>query len=102
MGVSARLAKQAVADAFGHSIDDIEELWHGLEPPYLPLFDWLEGRIAAAMAGGIAPDAIIADPGIGFGKGLDHNLALLKGLSLLHGLGVPILRFEDVSRRVPS
>ncbi|WP_243442649.1 dihydropteroate synthase [Sandarakinorhabdus sp. AAP62] len=57
----------------------------------LDVFDWLEGRIAAAIAGGIAPDAIIADPGIGFGKGLAHNLALLKGLTLLHGLGVPIL-----------
>ncbi|MFN4142657.1 cisplatin damage response ATP-dependent DNA ligase [Aestuariivirga sp.] len=44
VGVSARLAKQAVADAFGRSVDDIEELWHGLEPPYLPLFDWLEQR----------------------------------------------------------
>jgi dihydropteroate synthase len=57
----------------------------------LDVFDWLEGRIAAAVAGGIALDSIIADPGIGFGKGLEHNLALLKGLSLLHGLGVPIL-----------
>jgi dihydropteroate synthase len=57
----------------------------------LDVFDWLEGRIAAAVAGGIAPDAIIADPGIGFGKGVGHNLALLKGLALLHGLGVPIL-----------
>ena len=57
----------------------------------LDVFDWLEGRIAAATAGGIAPDAIIADPGICFGKGLAHNLALLKGLTLLHGLGVPIL-----------
>ena len=57
----------------------------------LDVFDWLEGRIAAAVAGGISPDAIIADPGIGFGKGPQHNLALLKGLSLLHGLGVPIL-----------
>jgi dihydropteroate synthase len=57
----------------------------------LDVFDWLERRIAAVAAAGVAPDAIIADPGIGFGKGLDHNLALLKGLSLLHGLGVPIL-----------
>ncbi len=44
VGVSARLAKQAVADAFGKSVDDIEELWHGLEPPYTALFDWLEHR----------------------------------------------------------
>lgn len=57
----------------------------------LDVFDWLEGRIAAAVAGGIRPDTIIADPGIGFGKGLEHNLALLRGLSLFHGLGVPIL-----------
>jgi dihydropteroate synthase len=57
----------------------------------LDVFDWLEGRIAAVTAAGVPTDMIIADPGIGFGKGLDHNLALLKGLPLLHGLGVPIL-----------
>jgi dihydropteroate synthase len=34
---------------------------------------------------------IIADPGIGFGKTLAHNLALLNGLALFHGLGVPLL-----------
>ena len=44
VGVSARLAKQAVADAFEKDIDDIEELWHGLEAPYAALFDWLEQR----------------------------------------------------------
>lgn len=44
VGVSARLAKQAVADAFGQDIDDIEELWHGLGPPYTELFDWLEQK----------------------------------------------------------
>jgi dihydropteroate synthase len=57
----------------------------------LDVYDWLEGRIAAAIGAGIGEDAIIADPGIGFGKGLDHNLALLRGLTLFHGLGVPIL-----------
>ena len=57
----------------------------------LDVYDWLEGRIAAAVAAGISAHAIIADPGIGFGKGLPHNLALLRGLSLFHGLGVPIL-----------
>ena len=39
----------------------------------------------------ISPTRIIADPGIGFGKTLDHNLALLRGLTLFHGLGVPLL-----------
>jgi dihydropteroate synthase len=57
----------------------------------LDVFDWLEGRIAAVTAAGVAPDRIIADPGIGFGKRRDHNLALMKGLALFHGLGVPIL-----------
>ncbi len=44
VGVSARLAKTAVADMAGLKVDDIEEVWHGLAPPYAPLFAWLEGR----------------------------------------------------------
>ncbi|MFD1327529.1 cisplatin damage response ATP-dependent DNA ligase [Mycoplana ramosa] len=44
IGVSARLAKQALADFSGKEITEIETLWHGLQPPYEPLFSWLEGR----------------------------------------------------------
>ncbi|HKH27520.1 MAG TPA: cisplatin damage response ATP-dependent DNA ligase [Sphingomicrobium sp.] len=44
IGISARLAKQALADAFGLEVDAVEEFWHGLGPPYLELFDWGEGR----------------------------------------------------------
>jgi len=44
IGLSARLAKTALAQAYEADVDLIEELWHGLEPPYAPLFDWLEGR----------------------------------------------------------
>ena len=44
IGVSARLAKTALAEWGGVEIDRIEEIWHGLAPPYQPLFDWLEGR----------------------------------------------------------
>jgi DNA ligase-1 len=44
IGVSARLAKTAVAQAFGLDVDAVEEVWHGLGPPYLPLFAWAEGR----------------------------------------------------------
>lgn len=55
------------------------------------VFDWLEARIAACVAAGIARERIVADPGIGFGKTLDHNLALLRGIALFHGLGVPLL-----------
>ncbi len=44
IGVSARLAKTAVADLGGKTVNEIEEVWHGLSPPYLDLFAWLEGR----------------------------------------------------------
>ena len=44
VGVSARLAKQALADHGGVAVHDIEEIWHGLEPPYEALFSWLDGR----------------------------------------------------------
>ncbi len=47
VGVSARLAKTALADAFAADIAQIEEHWHALEPPYAALFDWLEGRADA-------------------------------------------------------
>ena len=57
----------------------------------LEVFDYLEERIAAALAAGIEPARIAADPGIGFGKTMAHNLALLANLSLLHGLGVALL-----------
>jgi DNA ligase-1 len=40
IGVSARLAKLAFAEAFGVSVDHVEEYWHGQAPPYAPLFDW--------------------------------------------------------------
>ena len=40
IGISARLAKVAFAQAFGVSVEDVEEYWHGQVPPYLPLFDW--------------------------------------------------------------
>jgi DNA ligase-1 len=44
VGVSARLAKTALAQAFGLDVEHVEEVWHGLRPPYLPLFAWGEGR----------------------------------------------------------
>lgn len=44
VGVTARLAKQALADLGNRPIAEIEEIWHGLAPPYTALFAWLEGR----------------------------------------------------------
>jgi dihydropteroate synthase len=57
----------------------------------LDVYDFLEARIRVAEAAGIARSMLIADPGIGFGKTVQHNLALLAGLSMFHGLGVPLL-----------
>ena len=57
----------------------------------LEVYDYLALRIEAAEAAGIDRSRIAADPGIGFGKTLAHTLTLLANLSLLHGLGVPLL-----------
>lgn len=81
----------------------------------LEVFDYLAGRVEACVKAGIAHKKIIVDPGIGFGKTLEHNLTLLDGLTLFHGLGVPVLlgasrkRFigtladePDAQKRVPG
>jgi DNA ligase-1 len=43
VGVSSRLAKTGLANAFGLDVDQVEEVWHGLKPPFAPLFAWGEG-----------------------------------------------------------
>ena len=53
--------------------------------------DHLAERISAAKAAGIAPENIVVDPGIGFDKTLQHNVRLLRGLSLYHAFGLPVL-----------
>jgi DNA ligase-1 len=50
VGINARLARQALADAFGLEVEAIEEVWHGLVPPFTELFDWAEGRGAQPVA----------------------------------------------------
>ena len=44
VGISARLAKTAFGQAFALSVDDVEEVWHALRPPYAELFAWGEGK----------------------------------------------------------
>ena len=81
----------------------------------LDVFDFLEQRIRACVNAGIPKSRLIADPGIGFGKHLHHNVAVLGAMSLYHGLGVPVLlgasrkkligqicNVEDPARRVPG
>lgn len=57
----------------------------------LDVFDALRGRRDAAVAAGIARDRIILDPGIGFGKSLGENAALINALPLFHALGQPLM-----------
>ncbi|MBA4049250.1 MAG: dihydropteroate synthase [Sphingomonas sp.] len=63
----------------------------GYRDVLIETFDWLEARVEAAATAGIDRAKIIVDPGIGFGKALSDNLALLGGLALFHGLGCPIM-----------
>ncbi|MEZ5892512.1 MAG: dihydropteroate synthase [Parvularculaceae bacterium] len=55
------------------------------------VYAFLAGRIDAAVKAGVAEDRLIVDPGVGFGKTLDHNLALLAGLDRFTALGRPVL-----------
>ncbi|MBA67504.1 MAG: ATP-dependent DNA ligase [Rhizobiales bacterium] len=55
IGVSARLAKQALAEFGQVPVEEIEELWHGLEPPYQSLFAWLEGAAGKPVSAALAP-----------------------------------------------
>jgi dihydropteroate synthase len=57
----------------------------------LDVFDWLADARDRAIAGGIERANVILDPGIGFGKSLADNLALLNALPLFHALGQPLL-----------
>lgn len=62
----------------------------------------LQARISACEAAGVARHRLIADPGIGFGKGLDHNLAILRNLGAFHALGVPLLLGASRKSLIPA
>jgi dihydropteroate synthase len=72
------------------------------DDPVAEVLEALQQRIAAAEAAGIARSRIIADPGIGFGKGLGHNLAILRGLEAFHALGVPLLLGASRKSLIPA
>ena len=100
-----------------HSIANPQTMQN--DPQYdnvlLDVYDALAGRLDVAIAAGIPRARLAIDPGIGFGKTLQHNLALLARLSLFHNLGVPVLlgasrkRFigtlgdaSDAAKRMPG
>ena len=57
----------------------------------LDVYDFLMSRVELCLQAGIDLSKISIDPGIGFGKTIEHNLLLIKGMSLLHGIGCTIL-----------
>jgi dihydropteroate synthase len=63
---------------------------------------WLAARAEAAMAAGVAREKIWLDPGIGFGKGLEHNLALTAQLERLVDLGFPVLYAASRKRTIAA
>jgi len=64
------------------------------------VFDWLRAARDRAVEGGIDRQRIILDPGIGFGKSMADNLALLNALPLFHALGQPLLLGASRKRMV--
>lgn len=91
--VAASGAPVILMHAPGPSTDKAEDLHKGGDYTHaaLDVFDWLKAAGDRALAGGIAADKIILDPGIGFGKSLADNLLILNHLPLYHALGQPLL-----------
>ena len=87
------VAERAVPVCLMHSVADPETMQaHARYGDVVAeVYDHLARRIEAAEAAGIPADHVLADPGIGFGKTLTHNLDLLRHMTLFHGLGVPLL-----------
>jgi DNA ligase-1 len=116
VGASARLAKVALAELAGGRIapDEIEEVWHGLTPPYAPLFAWLEGRGPLPDAAGApvfrppmlahpleAPDIAALDPAAFRAEwkwdGIRAQLVAVPGGRRVYSRGA-----EDVSATFPE
>lgn len=89
----ALAAARAVPVCLMHALGDPKTMQEA--PAYddvlLDVLDMLDARVATAEAAGIPRERILVDPGIGFGKTVAHNLALVRSLAAFHGLGCPIL-----------
>lgn len=98
-GMAAAVAETGAAVCIMHAQGLPETMQD--DPRYddvlLDVHEALAERVARAEAAGIARERIVVDPGIGFGKTLAHNLAILRRISLFHTLGVPVLM--GVSRK---
>ena len=63
----------------------------------LDIYDFFENKIKFIRSKGIKHNNLVIDPGIGFGKNLKHNMNLIRGISIFHSLGFPVL--VGVSRK---
>jgi dihydropteroate synthase len=72
----------------------------------LDIYHYLAARLEACAVAGIAPARVVVDPGIGFGKTLDHNLELIEQLAVFQGLGTAVLlgasRKSFIARLAPA
>jgi dihydropteroate synthase len=93
VGSAAAVAKMALPVILMHAQGEPRTMQ--LAPKYadvvLDVYDWLAARIDVAVSAGIPKSRICIDPGIGFGKTIQHNLALLQNQTIFHGLGVALL-----------
>lgn len=97
-GASKAFMIQAVEQAgasiiFMHAHGDPETMQD--EPTYkdvlVDVYHWLSAIVAIANITPLGSDCVAVDPGIGFGKTLEQNLALLRGLAMFHGIGCPVV-----------
>jgi dihydropteroate synthase len=92
-GALAIVAESAAAVCLMHKQGEPQHMQH--DPQYQDVVrevrEYLSGRVQAARAAGIAAERLVIDPGFGFGKNFEHNMALLRGLPALASLGVPVL-----------
>ena len=105
------LKKYKVPFVIQHSLGKPESMQK--HPKYknelLDIYDYFEDKIKLIRSKGIKHNNIILDPGIGFGKNLKHNMNLIRGISIFHSFGFPILvgnsrkRFiKDISKENDS
>ncbi len=93
LAVAAEFAEAGGAVCLMHALGDPKTMQK--DPRYddvlREVYAYLEARVRVVIEAGVAPEQIIIDPGIGFGKTLDHNLQILRGLGTFHDMGCPVL-----------
>ncbi len=93
LAVAAEFAEAGGAVCLMHALGDPKTMQK--DPRYddvlREVYAYLETRVRVVIEAGVSPEQIIIDPGIGFGKTLDHNLQILRGLGTFHDIGCPVL-----------